>query len=352
MDAVNDYVRSAEGSLCVETPELSTPERYEPPRDVSGGIVSCRQFAGESTINRDWGIASYSMLAAHETRSRSGGEEQSIKRDEPRQNEDDRQEAAQTAAGFFAFPRGSVPGSCIHSIFESIDFAGYTSATGRPRIEQGLKNYGLAERQGKVDQGAAVHDMITKVLSAPLLPERPDFILAKITRQHRLSELGFFYPLKKITPQSLKALFIKHSAGAALLSRGFPEKIGGLEFRPIEGFMQGFIDLVFLHGGKYYLLDWKTNHLGNRYGDYAADRLPAVMEDSLYTLQYLFYSVALHKYLEQRLPGYRYEQYFGGILYLFVRGITPELPGNGIFYNLPAEEFVKDLCSLSIYDEK
>lgn len=70
------------------------------------------------------------------------------------------------------------------------------------------------------------------------------------------------------------------------------------------------------------------------------------MIDHRYDLQYQLYSLALHRYLRQRLPDYNYEQHFGGVIYLFLRGIDADYPGNGVFYYLPAAEFVDKLDRL------
>jgi exodeoxyribonuclease V beta subunit len=341
-DVVATFAKNAAGLMRVETPRLFEPPARPGPQDDSFRAAACRPFP-EDIISRDWGIASYSRLTAREHRAPAGPEEKIIKHDEPAgaaQGQDEKK-----TGGFFDFPRGTVAGSCIHSIFESLDFTGSDLTATTALITRCMKRYGLYGSAGRDTAVAAVHDMLEKVLRAPLLPDRPGFTLGSITRQQRLPELGFFYPLKKITPEKLSAVFEKHSAG--VFSRAAPEQPGSLDFRPVEGFMQGFIDLVFLHDGKYYLLDWKTNHLGATYQDYAPERLRAAMREFGYTLQYGLYTVALHKYLQARIAGYRYRTFFGGVLYIFVRGVNPDIPGSGIFYDLPAEELVQELCALT-----
>ena len=89
----------------------------------------------------------------------------------------------------------------------------------------------------------------------------------------------------------------------------------------LKEFMKGFIDLVFEHGGRFYLVDWKSNHLGARAENYGADALAAVMGEDLYVLQYHLYAVALHEYLKGRLRDYDYDRHFGGVFYVFLRGV-------------------------------
>ena len=71
--------------------------------------------------------------------------------------------------------------------------------------------------------------------------------------------------------------------------------------------VRGFLDMVFRHGGRYYLVDWKSNHLGNRVGDYCRSALESEIERQLYRLQYLLYTVALNRFLAARDPAYRYD---------------------------------------------
>ena len=42
-----------------------------------------------------------------------------------------------------------------------------------------------------------------------------------------------------------------------------------------------------------------------------------------YHLQGLLYAVAVHRLLRRRVPGYRFDTHFGGVRYLFVRGMRP-----------------------------
>ncbi len=101
--------------------------------------------------------------------------------------------------------------------------------------------------------------------------------------------------------------------------------------------MKGYIDMVFEHDGRWYIVDYKSNWLGPTAEAYAERRLPAVMAEEAYGLQYLIYTLALHRYLRARLPGYDYERHFGGVYYLFVRGISPQRgPGFGVHAARPA----------------
>lgn len=97
-----------------------------------------------------------------------------------------------------------------------------------------------------------------------------------------------------------------------------------------QGFLHGFIDLVFRAGEKYYIVDWKSNYIE---GGYA----PRLLADNItamhYDLQILIYSAALIRWLKRMEQNYAYNRHFGGVYYLYLRGIDPETPGNGIYFH-------------------
>jgi exodeoxyribonuclease V beta subunit len=110
----------------------------------------------------------------------------------------------------------------------------------------------------------------------------------------------------------------------------------------LEGIMNGKIDLFFEHEGKYYILDWKSNFLGNSLEYYGADAVKAAMYENNYNLQYLIYTVALTKYLKLRKPDFDYDKDFGGVIYLFLRGARVE-GQTGIYFTKPAKELIKQM---------
>jgi len=91
----------------------------------------------------------------------------------------------------------------------------------------------------------------------------------------------------------------------------------------LEGYLNGYIDLVFEHAGRYYVLDWKSNHLGATAGDYGREAVASAMAAHGYHLQALVYALALDHYLRRRIGDYAHATHFGGVLYLFVRGVRP-----------------------------
>jgi exodeoxyribonuclease V beta subunit len=99
---------------------------------------------------------------------------------------------------------------------------------------------------------------------------------------------------------------------------------------------------VFEYDGLFYIIDYKSNYLGPRAEDYCKANIEAVMASHHYYLQYLIYTVALNRYLAIRVSGYDYDLHFGGVYYLFLRGIQ-EATSHGLFFHRPEQTLVKAL---------
>ena len=108
------------------------------------------------------------------------------------------------------------------------------------------------------------------------------------------------------------------------------------------GYLTGFIDLICAYQGRYYVMDYKTNSLD----DYTEACLTLAMREHNYGLQYWLYTVVLHRYLQARLPGYDFEKHFGGVYYLFVRGMQLQLPASGVFWDRPDLARIERLAAL------
>ncbi len=213
-----------------------------------------------------------------------------------------------------SFPRGARAGSCLHRIFERLDFTDATPEVLSSVVGEALARYGFG-----ADWAPFVSRWTARVLDTPLDGE--GLRLAQVGLGRRLTELEFHYPLKQLDSSGLRDLLVEHGFAPEGPVR---EALRRLDFQPVRGFMHGFIDLVFEAGGRFHLLDYKSNWLGLGRTPYAAERLGETIARDSYYLQYLFYALAVHRYLRGRIPGYRYETHFGGIYYLFLRGMDPE----------------------------
>jgi exodeoxyribonuclease V beta subunit len=161
---------------------------------------------------------------------------------------------------------------------------------------------------------SALADMALRMLRDVTAARLPGgLVLGTVTPDRRLAELEFDLPAPRLSAGALNA---------TLQSLGYD--VPRLAFNDLRGYLKGFIDLVFEHADRFYVLDWKSNHLGYTASDYAAAPIAASMAAHAYHLQYLLYTLAVDRYLKLRVPGYRYETHFGGVLYLFVRGVRPD----------------------------
>ena len=155
-----------------------------------------------------------------------------------------------------------------------------------------------------------------------------NFCLASVDSGKCLKEMGFYFHVGLLETRRINDIL-----------EGEPTFLP-LSQRVMRGYLTGYIDLFLESGGKYYVLDYKTNFLGDDLADYQAEKLVLAMKSHNYGLQYWLYTLVLHRHLQQYLPGYRYQDHFGGALYLFVRGMTPDIAGSGVYASLPSFEKV------------
>jgi exodeoxyribonuclease V beta subunit len=165
-----------------------------------------------------------------------------------------------------------------------------------------------------------------------------------------MNELEFTFPVghwdraQTVNPRQLAEVFREH--GSAAVSAAYADRLARLEFLPLAGFLHGYIDLVFEQAGRFYVVDYKSNFLGAAPDDYGPSHLLAAMEHHDYFLQYHLYSVAVQKYLRLRVPEYEPSKHFGGVFYLFLRGMSPERAGSGVFFDRPSESLLRALLHL------
>jgi len=237
----------------------------------------------------------------------------------------------------FTFPRGAQPGTCLHSIFEGWDFTRRDPPALLDWVAEQLKAHFIEEKWAPT-----VARTVQATLAAAL--DGDSLRLAEIPPAQRLVEMGFVFPLAALDVARLRQVLADPALGVA---PEYVEAASSLDFRRVEGYMMGFIDLVFEAQGRYYIVDYKSNWLGSDPASYAPPLLVQAMAASHYYLQYLIYCVALHRYLRTRVADYDYQRHFGGVYYLFLRGIVDE-PGadSGIYRNRPSVELVEALDRL------
>lgn len=247
------------------------------------------------------------------------------------------------ALTIFDFPRGVRPGTCLHHVFETWDFSCHDPALLREHVRSTLTAEGYADQWVE-----PVAEMVQRVLATSLAGtdgENVDAIeavrLNTVTRARRVNELEFYFPVRTLDVAGLMRV---------LQQEGFWESAGLTPVRDqfaserVRGYLHGFVDLVFESGGQYYIVDYKSNWLGAEYDGYDRAGIAQAMVDHDYYLQYLLYTVALHRYLRRRVPGYDYQRHFGGVRYLFIRGMHPRFGcSRGVYAYTPPLRLVQVL---------
>lgn len=224
------------------------------------------------------------------------------------------------------FPRGKVCGTFLHSVFEKLDF---TQPLDEQWLLKQLKQQGFADHWQPI-----LLAWLQVLLTTPL--NDSGVILAALAPQHKQAELRFYLPIKRVLQaHELDELVKRYDP----LSARCPL----LDFQQVQGMLKGFIDLVFYWQDKYYLLDYKSNWLGEDSSAYTQPAMERAMAEHRYDLQYQLYTLALHRYLRHRLIDYDYQRHFGGIIYLFLRGVDALHPGNGIFACRPEQRLVEGM---------
>lgn len=221
-----------------------------------------------------------------------------------------------------------------------MDFARAEAECSEEHLMKRLKEFGYA-----AGWAPEVRRTVLNVLRAPLSGKGREFQLAQIPAQRRRHEVEFTLPLELITPSKLATAF--QVFDSSLLPEDLAVLLRHLEFRSVRGQLHGFIDLFFENDSQFYIVDWKSNYLGPKPEDYLPEKLSEVILREYYFLQYHLYTAAMHRYLTNRLDGYDYDNHFGGVYYLFIRGINPaSAPGNGIFFDRPSAEVIRSLLQL------
>ncbi|WP_370602510.1 exodeoxyribonuclease V subunit beta [Citrobacter cronae] len=221
------------------------------------------------------------------------------------------------------FPRGASPGTFLHSLFEDLDF---TQPVDPHWVEEKLALGGYDAHWTPV-----LTAWLDVILQAPL--NETGVSLSQLSAREKQVEMEFYLPISQpLMASRLDALIRKYDP----LSAG----CSALDFMQVRGMLKGFIDLVFRHQGRYYLLDYKSNWLGEDSAAYTQQAMASAMQAHRYDLQYQLYTLALHRYLRHRIADYDYERHFGGVIYLFLRGVDGEDPQQGIYATRPDGELI------------
>jgi exodeoxyribonuclease V beta subunit len=317
-------------------PTMRVEALPEPVADIYAGSCAPPPDLGSRTLIRSidtsWRVASFSAMISGQTPDDA---------DRPGRDEDAgtaAQAPPQTGSmgdreHLFAFPRGARPGLFFHDLLEHWDCSSNDTRQRAILVTEKLQAHGFDPRWTN-----AVDHMLACLSQAPL-PDRAGgttLCLAQVPAHQRAYEMEFHFPLNPLSAVQLQRVFAQDPNAKVAEMNGLA--LARLTFAPMQGFLKGFMDMVFTHAGRFYLVDWKSNHLGNTWDDYTRERIDTVMAGEVYFLQYYLYVVALDQWLRHRVPDYDYETHFGGVYYLFLRGIQgpgAPAPATGIYYTVP-----------------
>lgn len=295
-----------------------------------------------SSIERDWWLSSFSALSKN---IRHYGISTPDRDSELPAIKDDLIESSEVR---FTLVKGAQTGNFLHDVLEYIDFSSpqWSAVLSKTMAKYANVSAGTTENE--------LQAWFAEIISTPLYKNTclKDFSLNKTLR-----EVEFYFPMEDAKSESLTKLLTDHRNKQRIINNNqqtlnktlpsvLPVQLPA--YKTLKGMMHGFIDLIFESDGKYYVCDYKSSHLGDSYNDYRGENLIVNVEKNHYDLQYLIYSLALHRQLKHTLEDYNVSQHFGGVYYLYLRGMSnkSEYRGKGVYFNEISEDILNQLDEL------
>lgn len=266
----------------------------------------------------------------------------------------------------FNFAKGSTAGSFLHKIMEIVLAKDDVDKTDKDSLYNFVNSqlkydfYHLVSKSGddedaKNEKIVALSSWLYDILNANLLPKAKDGDQVKLSNLKSLDcarELDYFLPCKDFKVRVLNGIChdFYESEVKAFEMLSVPE-LPDLKKSNFKGYMNGSLDLVAKFdtetGPKFYMIDYKSNYLGNSFSQYTQQKILKSIFESRYDVQILFYSLALYRFLKTTLPNFSYEKDFGGVMYLYLRGMNSfDTKSPGQFYVKPSEALIDRLDRL------
>lgn len=273
---------------------------------------SCKTFS-RSPLPGEWLMTSYSALAGAGLAFPHAPPKPEIKEN--------------ISGRIHDLPFGPAFGNVVHALLEDFPFA----------LLAGTEDYeeeclAQCRRFGVVAKSGQLMNLVRDVTRTRLGHGGVElFSLADLDDKNVLKEMPFYFHLREESTEHINTLL------------EFSPVVQPIQERQLKGYLTGFIDLVCRYQDKYYIMDYKTNYLGDSLVNYTEENLVLAMRDHNYGLQYWIYILVLHRFLTASMAEYDYERDFGGVFYLFARGMNPEHPGNGVYYNCPEKSVLDAL---------
>jgi exodeoxyribonuclease V beta subunit len=289
-------------------------------------------------VGRAWRLTSYSAISSQQVHldmpspGQDEGQDQVLNL---AQNDELTQSDKHSEQEFtpFSFERGANAGSFLHGVLENIDLQ-------KPEelpevITQQSTWFGIDEQWH-----GCLQNWLTDVLLAPFNSktnkQSANLSLSQLSVNQVKVEMEFHMPLHKVQVKDFNRI----------INMYFKQHARDYQFEQLNGMIKGFIDLMFEYEGKFYVADYKSNHLGDGYDNYHYAAMEEAMTGHDYHLQAILYTLALHRWLKHKLVNYDYHTHIGGAYYLFIRGMSQTVPGNGVYFILPERSMIEELDDL------
>ncbi|MBX5576015.1 exodeoxyribonuclease V subunit beta [Pseudomonas aeruginosa] len=322
-------------SVMLQVPD-ATEQQY---LALDGAEIEARWRVPQRHAAEHWWIASYSALRLEEGEVQQPGRYDDAAPDSPAmQNSTDDEKTAPvqtpipvSAQGLHRFPRGPNPGTFLHGLLELAAVEGFGHLASSPQQLRELLAR-RCQRRGLQLWIDPLHQWMQTLLVQPLrLGDGRSVSLAEL-KQYQ-PELEFWFEASQVDVLRVDELVQRFELP------GVPRQ--PLSADTLNGMFKGFIDLVFEHEGRYYVVDYKSNWLGVDEASYTLEAMTSAVASHRYDLQYVLYILAMHRQLRLRLPDYDYDRHLGGALYLFLRA-----PVTGAYLAKPSRELIKLLDAL------
>ncbi|WP_414827773.1 exodeoxyribonuclease V subunit beta [Alteromonas sp. H39] len=328
--AIDAVVDEGNGHTC-RISASAPPESHaaEKQGEALPAKLTCSEFT--ATVDEAWRLYSFSALARQQIVVRQS------ERDVESVTDADTTTATELPANValpfrYTFTKGAEAGNLLHDVLEHVDFS---SPDWQQDGQDAMHRFGLSDE----DKPAFVSWM-QETLDTPLA--QAGITLSELSRSSTLREAEFYFPMVNLKWSTLASLLRQHRDSLAGIAAPIP--VPALHQYDLEGMMHGFIDLIFEVQGRYYVADYKSTWLGAQFDAYQQASLLRNNQHHLYDLQYLIYALALHRYLSQALPDYNPDVHFGGVYYLYLRGMHPQNDNQeGVFYTSIATDLLNAL---------
>lgn len=206
----------------------------------------------------------------------------------------------------FDFEKGANAGTFMHQLFEELEFHRYQEDDHRFEV---IKNTCIKHGYDHEKWQNTLNKMVKLAMAKTINIGDAQIQLGSLQPNQILREMEFMFNHNHF---DLKALLQVVQPNQQLLDSYLPA---------FKGHLMGFIDLCFMHNGKVYILDYKSNYLGNSVENYSPEKIADDMQKHRYDLQFHIYAYALHRMLQNSMAGYNYEQHYGGVCYMYLRGL-------------------------------